>query len=196
MGIFSRMFLGGKSKGSVGIVKPLVLPKKSKNIHVTVRDLSAWDLRSSQLPEDDYNIWVKIKVAEGANYTLVYSDSHREPMFRDRHYPRVSLSLRLDRDPTKIDRKAFDEMLTYVSHVNQGREVDGRPAMVEYHGITALVHEDKIPFTQKFIANMVDKYASRFEGASIPVAYFRVPESALEFPGFSRDKLERDKPLV
>lgn len=190
MGLFSRMFLGGKSRGSVGIEKSLRLfGRKVKKIHVTVRNLTPWDLRSSKFPEDDYNIWVNVGISEGVNYRLIYSNCDEDSICNRKYYPRVGLS------SSDVSMKDFNEMLTYVTDVNQGREIERRPTIAEYSKVSALVHEDRIPFTQKFIADMVDKYASRFESVSIPVAYFRVPKAALDFPGFSQDKLEIDKLL-
>tara|TARA_Y100000310_G_C20449986_1_gene700222 strand:+ start:377 stop:808 length:432 start_codon:yes stop_codon:yes gene_type:complete len=142
------------------------------------------------LPEENFNIWVNFLNHDGVKYHMVYS---RDSGGNREYYPRTSLS---SRDATGKD---FNKMLEYIKRVNGGRSISGRPIYVSHidGDISALIHEKKHRFTQKFIANMVKAYRKKFIYANISVGYYdNVSKRKIANPGFPREKITVNKSLV
>jgi len=156
--------------------------------YLEVLRLTPEDLRSSRLPEEQYNIWLKVSEQNNKTFTLVYSNArvdHPEipgnNEYHAKYYPRVSLSAK-NRTATE-----FSKLLAKLTDMNGGTPIQERPTRLDEGEYSALIHEKVFPFNQKTIADLYEQYRSTFKEASSPSAYFyNVPLDIVLNPGFKR----------
>lgn len=150
-----------------------------KKVRIQIANLTAEELRRSTLPEEDFNIWIGLVSQKLNAYRLIYSNGE-DPVY----FPRVAL----DSDTASINN--FKRTLNYIRRINQGRDIPQRQIYEDSGTISALIHEDKIPFTQKSIADLIEEYRKKFSVIKIPCAYYNVPESSLKNSGFPAKRIK------
>jgi hypothetical protein len=142
--------------------------KEKENLakRVEIKNLSLEELASSKMPDDKFDIWVHFYTPEGQEYCVIYSKNGKDE--NKTYYPRFSVSASLG----EVPREEFDDIVKYLLNLNGGRMIPQRETYIDNGEISELIHEDKFPFTQKFISERVEEYRQKFVKVEITSAYY------------------------